>query len=1065
MKNRTAACVALAITSRVVVYCDHHRLGTQLRGRKANESPARVASSVRGRLCCRNYLVESQCEFSDRRCELLCRLRFARSTVPGDWIEILGMSSAVAAVNGVGSNGGASGPDEEEVRLMTEEELEKGKMRPPDIDQDMKEMERRKRVEAIMNSVAFREELEKIVESQLSEGYSGFQALQNISELIGIPGNRSGMIRPSQSMCPINDLRGLEGLTYAKGEKLLRCKLAALYRLIDMYGWSQNIYNHISVRVSQDQEHFLLNPFGLLYSEVTASTLVKVDMQGQVVDPGSTNFGVNVAGFTLHSALHASRPDLRCIIHIHTAPVVAVSAMKLGLLPLSQESLMFGDISYHTYQGILVDPEEKEQLARNLGPINKVMLLRNHGAVCCGESVEEAWYYVYHLVLACENQMKLVPVGLDNLIMVSDEARQLTYDTSRSGFGGVDSKSEGGAAGQGQKTRKFKTGEMEFEALMRSLDNAGMRTGYIYRNPLVKQVSAGVQSDVALPPTASNYGQLYDEDGLRSPLRRLLDGKRVNDRSRWLNSPNVYQKVEILETGSSDPKKITKWVADGSPTHSNAVKLEDNLQFVPKDTDPKEFKKIQKAIKENRRIGNLSAGPTSHLLEGVTWDEVRRMQDAAVSNAADHTVLVGAASKGIIQRDFQHNAVVYKTPYAKNPFDAISDQELDDYKLLVERKQRGEPIEEIEVEKLHISPERAEHGIVEDTRDGFDTTSPLSPLSDTDGSRGPVRRRSDGTQLVVHTQIAPSARVAQTVSINDDGVSVQSLTLSTRSVGGMKPPVPPKPKTLPPPSASVPTLNAQQQAGRDEPQRVQANVKLLPPPRPCVSCPPADEAGRVLGGTSTAESSLSASVTFDNSPTSPLSPRGGVGRATFPRSPQKSTPVTTPTSRSNSLSRGLQKMLKGNRNTPSASVNGSLALAGVGKTETRGAQAMHPSHVAVDSGDDLVVGRETSGLVRSASTHLSDGAAAAAASKATDKYIRRTWSMPRKPTRETAANGEDTEAHHSALSHSSKEGSPTKDTSYTDDSMSTDKKKKKKKVAAAVVSPLRCLWLVISRVN
>ncbi|KAA0189791.1 hypothetical protein HAZT_HAZT006994 [Hyalella azteca] len=469
------------------------------------------------------------------------------------------MSSAVegAAVNGVGSNGGPA-LDDEEVRLMTEEELEKGKMRPPDIDQDMKEMERRKRVEAIMNSVAFREELEKIVESQLSEGYSGVQALQNISELIGIPGSRGGMFRHTQSLCPINDLRGLEGLNFAKGEKLLRCKLAALYRLIDMYGWSQNIYNHCSARVSQDQEHFLLNPFGLLYSEVTASTLVKVDMQGQVVDPGSTNFGVNVAGFMLHSALHASRPDLRCILHIHTPSVVAVSAMKQGLLPLSQESLLFGDVSYHTYQGIFVNPEEKEQLVRDMGPINKVMMLRNHGAVCCGESIEEAWYNLYHLVLACENQMKLVPVGLDNLILVSDDVRQLAYDTARVGFGGVDSKSEGGAAGQGPKTRKFKTGEMEFEALMRSLDNAGMRTGYIYRNPLVKQSSCSVQSDVALPPTASNYGQLYDEDGLRSPLRRLLDGKRVNDKSRWLNSPNVYQKVEILETGSSDPKKITK---------------------------------------------------------------------------------------------------------------------------------------------------------------------------------------------------------------------------------------------------------------------------------------------------------------------------------------------------------------------------------------------------------------------------------------------------------------------------------------------------------------------------
>ncbi|KAA0189792.1 hypothetical protein HAZT_HAZT006995 [Hyalella azteca] len=336
--------------------------------------------------------------------------------------------------------------------------------------------------------------------------------------------------------------------------------------------------------------------------------------------------------------------------------------------------------------------------------------------------------------------------------------------------------------------------------------------------------------------------------------------------SWWFKRPKLLRLSNASNAGT--PAALVLWVADGSPTHSNAVKLDASLQFVPKDTDPKEFKKIQKAIKENRRIGNLSAGPTSHLLEGVTWDEVRRMQDATISNAADHTVLVGAASKGIIQRDFQHNAVVYKTPYAKNPFDAISDQELDDYKLLVERKQRGEPIEEIEVEKLHISPERAERGIVGDMGDGFDATSPLSPLSDTDGQRISSTRRTDGTQLVVHTQVAPRAGIAHPVCINDeeniciahvmdkftspsgnnyallldfslalDGVSVQSLTLSTRSVGGPKPPVPPKPKTLPPPSSSVPALNAQQT--RDQPQRVHANVKVLPP-RPCVSCPPVE---------------------------------------------------------------------------------------------------------------------------------------------------------------------------------------------------------------------------------
>jgi adducin len=118
--------------------------------------------------------------------------------------------------------------------------------------------------------------------------------------------------------------------------------------------------------------------------------------------------------------------------------------------------------------------------------------------------------------------------------------------------------------------------------------------------------------------------------------------------------------------------------------------VDDALQFVPKNTHPKEFKKKQKEIKENRKQGGLSAGPQSHILEGVSWDEAMHMQEG-VTTTTDGVVMVGAASKGIIQRDFQHNAVVYRTPYAKNPFDQVTDQDLDEYRQTVEKKQRGEP--------------------------------------------------------------------------------------------------------------------------------------------------------------------------------------------------------------------------------------------------------------------------------------------------------------------------------------------------------------------------------------
>ena len=140
-------------------------------------------------------------------------------------------------------------------------------------------------------------------------------------------------------MIPINDIRGLEGMSYTKNEKLLRCKLAAAYRLVEGHGWTQSIYNHISVRVSQDTEHFLINPFGMLYNEITASSLVKVDMQGSVVEAGTTNFGVNVAGFMLHAAIHSARPDLKCILHLHTPNIVAVSLNFFFLV--SRQNFMF----------------------------------------------------------------------------------------------------------------------------------------------------------------------------------------------------------------------------------------------------------------------------------------------------------------------------------------------------------------------------------------------------------------------------------------------------------------------------------------------------------------------------------------------------------------------------------------------------------------------------------------------------------------------------------------------------------------------------------------------------
>ncbi|XP_057332571.1 protein hu-li tai shao isoform X15 [Microplitis mediator] len=667
---------------------------------------------------------------------------------------------------------------------LTEEE--KSKMRPADIDADMREMERRKRVEIIMNSKMFKEELERIIETQLKDGSGPSGLLQQISDMMGAQGARfnANVFKNSSCVVPINDIRGVEAKGYERGEKLLRCKLAAVFRLLDLYGWTQGVGGQITARLNAAEEHFLVNPFGLLYHEVTASSLVKVDMQGQVVEQGTTNFGVHVAEFQLHSTIHAARPDIKCIIHITTPTVTAVSSLKSGLLPIGPESIVIGDVSTHQYIGDIIEPEEREKITRNLGPINKVMLLTNRGAVCCGDTIEEAFYNVYNTVLACETQLKLMPMGLENLSLLSEESRKSIYEASRKPPipHMISSVIEPSPLAE-KLEKRWRIGGTEFEALMRMLDNAGFRTGYIYRHPLIKSEPPRPRNDVEVPPAVSSLGYLFEEEELyKQGLWK--GGRKGADRSRWLNSPNVYQKVEILETGTPDPKKITKWVSDGSPTHSSStpVRIESALQFVPKNTNPKEFKQLQQQIKDYRRADKISAGPQSHILEGVSWEEAKKMQDATISGTGEQVVLVGAASKGIIQRNFQHNAMVYKTPYAKNPFDAVTDQELDQYKKDVERKTKGDIYDESQSESEALSSFNISRATHESSTAKSPIQSPISVTSETE-----EESRDEPRVLRIETKRVPKPSQAEVVlsdgenTVNGDHSDAHHSTFSHSS--------------------------------------------------------------------------------------------------------------------------------------------------------------------------------------------------------------------------------------------------------------------------------------------
>jgi ribulose-5-phosphate 4-epimerase/fuculose-1-phosphate aldolase len=208
-------------------------------------------------------------------------------------------------------------------------------------------------------------------------------------------------------------------------EQEAREQLAACYRLVHHYGWTDLVYTHISARVPGPDEHFLLNPLGFMFNEVTASNLVKIDLEGNNV--GRSPHPVNKAGFVIHSAVHAARPDVQCVIHLHTPAGMAISMMKCGLLPLSQHAQMFyGRIGYHQYEGIAVDTDERKRLVRDLGD-KPVMILKNHGTLVAGATIPQAFSFMFHLEKACQAQLAAMSTGQE-LELPPEEASIRTRD-------------------------------------------------------------------------------------------------------------------------------------------------------------------------------------------------------------------------------------------------------------------------------------------------------------------------------------------------------------------------------------------------------------------------------------------------------------------------------------------------------------------------------------------------------------------------------------------------------------------------------------------------------------
>uniref|UniRef100_A0AAQ4QWP6 Alpha-adducin n=1 Tax=Gasterosteus aculeatus aculeatus TaxID=481459 RepID=A0AAQ4QWP6_GASAC len=548
----------------------------------------------------------------------------------------------------------------------------------PDLRQDFNMMEQRKRVSMILQSPAFCDELETMIQDQLKKGKTptSLLALQQIADFMSnsMPSMypaapQGGMASLNMSLgmvTPVNDLRGSDSISYDKGEKQHRCKLAAFYRLADLFGWSELIFNHLTVKVNSDEDRFLIIPFGLLYSEVTASSLVKVNLQGEIVDRGSTNLGVNLAGFNLHSAIYAARPDVKCVVHIHTAAGAAVSAMKCGLLPISPEALSLGEVTYHDYHGILVDEDENVLIKRDIGPTSKVLILRNHGLVSVGGTVEEAFYYMHNLVTACEIQVRTLASagGPDNLVLLDPKKYKARSRVPE-------------PPSDGSSTHpKWQVGEQEFEAFMRMLDNLGYRTGYPYRCPALRDKAKKYSDAESAAP--GHGGHSYGEDsdsGARSPLKQSFQrGQR--DKTRWVNAGS--RPDEPCEDGpdgggggGGSPKSKPKWTNEDGVRQAAVAN-----QFIPMNTNPKDVLEMRNKIREQNLQDIKTAGPQSQVLCAGSVVERNFNQGELVT-----------ASKAIIEKEYQPKVIVSKQ--GPNPFNKLTDQELDAYRKEVEQKQKG----------------------------------------------------------------------------------------------------------------------------------------------------------------------------------------------------------------------------------------------------------------------------------------------------------------------------------------------------------------------------------------
>ena len=257
-------------------------------------------------------------------------------------------------------------------------------------------------------------------------------------------------------------------------EWAVRVNLAACYRLVALFGMTDLIYNHITARTPGLEHHFLINPYGMLYEEITASSLMKVDLAGKVLDhgdqPEGANYSVNAAGYIIHSAVHAARKDVDCVIHTHTRAGVAIACMEEGLLPLTQHAMRLqGHLSYHEYEGPAFNRGEKGRLVANLGT-NNAMILRNHGLLACGASIAQAFNMIYWLETACRIQVDMLACGRPLHLPATDVVARTAEALSGTEITLSNEAETNPALKAGAQDNRSGYGQLEWPALLRKLD-------------------------------------------------------------------------------------------------------------------------------------------------------------------------------------------------------------------------------------------------------------------------------------------------------------------------------------------------------------------------------------------------------------------------------------------------------------------------------------------------------------------------------------------------------------------------------------------------------------------